>query len=240
MTLVGSRFTHAAEFRYAPIEGEALAVVEALSKARFFVLGCSDLQVVVDHKPLLKIFGDQHLNDISNPKLRNLKEKTLPYRFRMVHIQGVRHKAADALSRNPTGDPKQLVLNDDIADASSVTTPLQVVTTDRVRVASSTELHDLTEMIESGFPNAAGDMPGHLRHFFRFRDQLATADGVILYGDRIVIPPSLQKEVLNALHSAHQGVTSMLSRADTSVFWPGITADIQEMREYFALDVREF
>ena len=28
--LIGSRFTHAAESRYAPIEGEALAVVEAL------------------------------------------------------------------------------------------------------------------------------------------------------------------------------------------------------------------
>ena len=39
-TLVGSRFTHPAESRYAPIEGEALAVADALDKARHFVLGC--------------------------------------------------------------------------------------------------------------------------------------------------------------------------------------------------------
>ena len=47
---MGSRFTHAAESRYAPVEGEALAVVDALDKARHFVLGCSDLIVAVDHR----------------------------------------------------------------------------------------------------------------------------------------------------------------------------------------------
>ena len=89
ISLVGSRFTHAAESRYAPIECEALAVADALDKARFFVLGCSDLIVAVDHKPLLKILGDRSLDDITNTRLRNLKEKTLRYRFRMVHISGI-------------------------------------------------------------------------------------------------------------------------------------------------------
>ena len=49
VTLVGSRFTHAAESRYAAIEGEALAVADALDKARYFVLGCPELIVAVDH-----------------------------------------------------------------------------------------------------------------------------------------------------------------------------------------------
>ncbi|GFN83679.1 transposon tf2-11 polyprotein [Plakobranchus ocellatus] len=82
ITLVGSRFTSGAESRYAPIEGEALAVVDALDKARHFTLGCADLIIAVDHKPLLKIFGDRCLYDIPNPRLRNLKEKSLRYRFR--------------------------------------------------------------------------------------------------------------------------------------------------------------
>ena len=51
IVLVGSRFTHPAESRNAPIEGEALAVADALDKARHFVLGCKNLTVVVDHKP---------------------------------------------------------------------------------------------------------------------------------------------------------------------------------------------
>lgn len=40
--------THAAESRYAAIEGEALAVAEALEKCRHFILGCSELYVAVD------------------------------------------------------------------------------------------------------------------------------------------------------------------------------------------------
>ena len=43
---MGSRFIHAVESQHAPIEGEAIAVPDALDEARFFVLGCSDLIVV--------------------------------------------------------------------------------------------------------------------------------------------------------------------------------------------------
>ncbi|GFO41112.1 hypothetical protein PoB_006761700 [Plakobranchus ocellatus] len=66
ITLVGSRFISVAESRYAPIEGEALVVVDTLDKARHFTLGCSDLIVAVDHKPLLNTFGDRCLHDIPN------------------------------------------------------------------------------------------------------------------------------------------------------------------------------
>jgi hypothetical protein len=115
ITFVESRFTHPAESRYAPVEGEALAVVDALDKARYFVLGCDDLIIAVDHKPLLKIFSDRSLEDISNSRLRNLKEKTLRYRSRMIHVPGIKHHAADSVSHHPTGDPEKLILSDDIA-----------------------------------------------------------------------------------------------------------------------------
>ena len=116
VTLVGSRFTHAAESRYAPVEGEALAVADALDRARHFVLGCRDLTVAVDHKPLLKLFGDRCLEDIPNPRLRNLKEKTLRYLFRMVYIPGTGNLTSDALSRHPSGTrtPTRLHLPDDL------------------------------------------------------------------------------------------------------------------------------
>ena len=105
ITLVGSRFTHAAESRYAPIEGEALAVADALEKSRHFTLGCADLTIAVDHKPLLKILGDRSMELITNTRLRNLKEKTLGFRFRIIHIPGVKNMASDALSRYPTDPP---------------------------------------------------------------------------------------------------------------------------------------
>ena len=114
VTLVGSRFTHAAEARYAPIEGETIAVAVALDKARYFVLRCDDLIVAVDHRPLLKLFGDRSLEDNPNNRLRNFKEKTLRYKFRMVHIPGIRHRAADCISCYPTGEPEKLFLEEDV------------------------------------------------------------------------------------------------------------------------------
>ena len=274
ITLVGSCFTHAAESRYATVEGEALAVADALDKACFFVLGCEELIVAVDHKPLLKIFGDRSLDDISNTRLRNLKEKTLRYKFCIIHVPGVHHCAADAVSRHPTGDPpEKLHLTDDIAaithpalqiqsqdindirhsflagirmtetppkdsvdsciiaSATAALDTLKAITWDCVRQATSSDpdLVSLMELIESGLPEQ--DMlPQQLRVYHQFRSSLYTADGVILYRDRIVIPQALRQDVLLALHSAHQGVTAMTARAESSVFWPGITADISKTR----------
>ena len=245
IALVGSRFTHAAESRYAPVEGEALAVADALDKARFFVLGCSNLIIAVDHKPLLKVFGERSLEEITNARLRNFKEKTLRYRFRMVHIPGVRHKAADAISRHPTGTttPDMLILPDDIAAATAAPAVLpqlassalstMAVTWDRVKLATTSngDMTQLLDIIESGFPQFRHELPPALQEYYQFREHLYTVDGVILYKNRIVIPPSLRQHVLTVLHSAHQGVTSMTARADSTVFWPGITRAIRALRE---------
>jgi hypothetical protein len=100
---------------YAPIQGEALAVADSLDKTRYFVLGCKDLTIAVDHEPLLKIFSDRSLEEISNNRLRNLKKKTLRYRFRMVHVPGVKHRTTDCLSRHPASDAEKLILLDDVA-----------------------------------------------------------------------------------------------------------------------------
>ena len=52
-----------------------------------------------------------------------------------------------------------------------------------------------------------------------------------MLGNRVLIPPTLRQEVLDSLHSAHQGVTGMGNRARASVFWPGISSSLQETRD---------
>lgn len=48
------------------MEREALAIADTLDKASFFILGCIDQIITVKQKPLLKVFGDQSLEDISD------------------------------------------------------------------------------------------------------------------------------------------------------------------------------
>ena len=85
-----------AETRYAPIEGEALAVLFGLERARLYVLGCQDLVVATDHKPLVPILNDKRLDAIKNPRILNFKEKMLMYDFRAQHIPGSLNFAPDA------------------------------------------------------------------------------------------------------------------------------------------------
>lgn len=264
-TLIGSRFTHPAESRYAPIEGEALAVADALDKARYFVLGCEQLTIAVDHKPLLKIFSDRSLEDIPNTRLRNLKEKTLRYKFRIVHIPGVRNKLADSVSRYPSGPqiPEKLRLGDDVASISSpyiepsflagirtkeavynndiddglhhtatLALACVAITWEKVREATSSDetMNTLLQLIEQGLPQNRHMLPVNLQEYHHLREDLYTVDGVIIYRERVVIPPQLRSTVLQTLHSAHQGVTSMIARAESSVFWPGITSAIRNIR----------
>ena len=76
------------------------------------MLGCEKLLVVVvDHKPLVKLLADRALDNIPNPRLRNLKEKTLCYRFRITHVPGMKNKTADAISRRPVGSALRSRMN---------------------------------------------------------------------------------------------------------------------------------
>ena len=67
--------------------------------------------------------------------------------------------------------------------------------------------------------------------YFRYDGALYVSDEVILYKDRVVVPLSSRPRVLNKLHSAHQDVTLMHAGAQQIVFWPGITQDIESIRE---------
>ena len=48
-----------------------------LKKSKHFTLGRPNLYVAVDLQPLLKVLGDRNLENIHNPRLLNLKEKSL-------------------------------------------------------------------------------------------------------------------------------------------------------------------
>ena len=48
-------------------------------------------------------------------------------------------------------------------------------------------------------------------------------------GERVVIPQSLQLEVLERLHAGHQGIEKCKLRAKSCIYWDGINKDLEEM-----------
>ena len=249
IVFAGSKFNNKSESRYAPVEGECLAVVQALFKCRHFILGCKDLIVATDHKPLVKVLGDRSLEDIFNPRLLNLKEKTLRYKFKIIHLAGRINTAADAISRYPSQESirtadvatSQEVDSSDIDDYTmgiaicslSAVDNLKSITWERVEEAtmSDPDMLQLLNIIQDGFPDDSKSMPKNIGVYYKHKQYLSTIGGVILFKNRVVIPHQIQPVILENLHSAHQGVTSMTARAECSVFWPGISSDIKKMRD---------
>lgn len=49
-------------------------------------MGASDLTLPTDHKPLINIFNDRKIRTLENPLVLKIKEKTLMYRYRIIHM----------------------------------------------------------------------------------------------------------------------------------------------------------
>ena len=52
---------------------------------------------------------------------------------------------------------------------------------------------------------------------------------LLLYRSRIVVYRSLQQETLQKIHAGHQGIQRCCLRAQSSVWWPGLSSQINEM-----------
>ena len=240
-----SRFLSSAEQRYAPIDGETLAVAWGLEQTKYFTQGGDNLVVVTDHKPLTKIFGDQTLDEISNTRLFRLKQRTLMWRFDIAHLPGSTNIAADAASRHPATSEFFATISG--ADRDSIDSlkeallaSLRQNTRDELTLnwdeiarhtASDAALNDLLSAIQSNF-DVNFPPEGGIRQYLPYRDGFYISDGVILYNDRVVIPPQLRHRVLCTLHATHQGVSAMERRARATVFWPGMTQDIHNIRDF--------
>ena len=222
----GSRFTTPAESHYVPIEGEALALLYAFDSCKMFIMGCPNLLVAVDHKPLIRLFNNRDLNEITNPRLLKIREKTLMYSFRVVSIPGIRDGGADTMSRLPfitSDNPVDKYQNIEPTITGSINLQMgQAISTGSIVAESSTDpvYQELFHMIETGFPNHKDQLPGYLREYWNFHNELYSCQGLVYLEGRMLIPTNLHRQMLDELHIGHQGVNCMKANAQQRFFWP--------------------
>ena len=95
-----SRALTPTEQRYAQIEKESLALIWACEKFRNYLIG-THFKIQTDHKPLLSLFGNKDLNDLS-PRIQRFRTRMMWYMYDVEYVPGKLLSTADLLSRIPT------------------------------------------------------------------------------------------------------------------------------------------
>ena len=59
--------------------------------------------------------------------------------------------------------------------------------------------------------------------------KLSVCDGLLLRGNRIVVPQALRSKVLDLAHEGHQGIVRTKQKLRSSVWWPGLDTDAERL-----------
>ena len=230
-----SKSLTATEQRYAQIEKECLAIVEAFSKFDQWLLGKDSITVHTDHQPLQSIFQKDL---ISAPKrLQKMMLFLQCYNFTVTYRKGSSLFLADILSRAPCHEnpstSKELetfqVFRAHLSELDPVSTALRDTTREQLQKATAAcpDMQLLTHHIIHGWPVTKQHLPNQLQVFWHFREELSIADGLVLKSTRVIVPSSLRGIILEKIHQSHRGPEYCLHFARDAVFWPGMAKDIE-------------
>ncbi|XP_064463660.1 uncharacterized protein K02A2.6-like [Ornithodoros turicata] len=73
------------------------------------------------------------------------------------------------------------------------------------------------------------NLPTSLLPFYRCRDELSSVDGLLLRGDRIVVPQAVTDRLLASAHDTHCGIVRTKQRLREYYWWPGMDSHVEKM-----------
>ena len=221
-----SRALTSAERNWAQIEKETFAVEIGLERFDQYTYG---RKVVIenDHKPLAAILK-KPLSQAPK-RLQALILRLHRYDVDFHYMEGSKLFIADTLSRAylDVPDTHVRVMKKNALKGESDERINEV----REATAEDEGMQKLLSIIRDGWPDNKNEAPSELKPYFDVRDTLSHQDGVILKGERIMIPKSLRDITKKRLHSAHLGYDSMMRRARDTVFWPAMSHETPSGRK---------
>ncbi|XP_019628682.1 PREDICTED: uncharacterized protein K02A2.6-like [Branchiostoma belcheri] len=213
--------SHSTESRYANIEREMLAVVYGCEKFKTYLYG-RRFTIESDHKPLEQI--DRKNLTKAPARLQRLLLRIQEYDYHLKYKPGNEMLVADALSRlSPSEKEEMAGLKVQIHHLVNVTT------TKLEQIQEETSKDEELQTITRGWPEKRSEVQPLIREYWTIRDDISIENGVLLAGSRIIIPKSLQKEVLQTIHEGHMGEEKCKLRAKSAVYWIGMYKEIEKM-----------
>jgi transposase InsO family protein len=225
--------------RYGQIQKEALSIIYGLKKFHQYLYG-REFILVTDHEPLVAMLGPKKgVPALAANRLARWALLLNQYQYTVEYRPTKKHGNADALSRLPAGPDPKFDEEEDAHDADTVlaikTIGCQLMSSPNAlakETGKDAVLAQVMKFTTEGWPLRSRMEEGKEEKMDGFRqiaDSLTIMNDCLLYGNRVVIPQSLKKQVLQILHTGHFGMQRMKQLARTAVYWPGIDADIETM-----------
>ena len=220
-----SRKLSKVETRYSQTEREALAVVWACERLHYYLYGIK-FTVLSDHKPLEVLYSPRGK---SAARILRWYIRLLPYRFVVRYRRG-KDNPADYFSRKPvsecSGEEETLAheaeyfVNSLITSAIPHCLTLQEITVESVK---DKLLQRLVQCMEVNDWVGTGE----LARYRAVRDELMYKNGIVMRGERIVLPQALRDRAVRLAHATHMGLTKTKQYLRAKLWWPGLDADVE-------------
>ncbi|KAJ8418872.1 hypothetical protein AAFF_G00003710 [Aldrovandia affinis] len=133
-------------------------------------------------------------------------------------------------SRNPLRDSTGTDTEDDVRAYVEVVITARAMSEsklDLIREATGNDavMQSVKGYVRAGWPS---HIPFELHGYYTVRASQSESDGLLLYQDRIVIPPAQQKDILDRIHRGHQGLTKCRESQHVSLVARQRSQDHQE------------
>ena len=225
-----SRSLTPTEQRYAQIEKEVLAFTWACERFSDYLVGLK-FSIETDHKPLIPLFSTKNLDELPI-RVQRFRMRMMRFQFSIYHVPGKSLIVADMLSRAPLDGvtDSDRTLQEDADAFVNLTLQSLPATEHRLEDIRQHQQQDevcqlLVRYCQSGWPNKK-QLPDIVKPYSSVAAELSVENDLLLRGCRIVIPTALRRDILEKLHTGHQGIVKCRERARQSVWWPGLSTQL--------------
>ena len=223
-----SRSMSDTEHRYTQIQKEALATAWACDKFADFIMG-KHIEIETKHKLLVPLLRSKYLDRLP-PRILRFHLWLDRFSYNIKHVPGKELYTANTLSRAPVYHytSQDVLTQQDLAEFCMMSTISHLPASDKLLdIYKKVQSNDPTckqilKYCHKGWPKKSQLDPA-LKPYWDAQGELTEGDRLLMYGQRMEVPKSLQTETLQKLHEGHQSITRCRLRAKMSVWWPHLS-----------------